>query len=278
MADKDKFDRYAQSDFHNQRGIELADRGWLDESIKEFRKAIELDGDSAHAHDNLATVLAEKGLLREALREYVVAIELEPQSPTAHYNLACFLATHAHELAVREYQETLALEWDYPDGHLNLGLTLAERGQFAEALVEYQHALALDPKDPVAKHEMATVMMDMGRPRDAIPHLREVVKNEADNLDAWVDLGNCYVTVGFYSEAEKALHKALELDEKDLMANYHMAALRAAQADVDACLASLTRAAAVDVDRVRQWVEGDRFFDVVRGADAFADLFKPRQV
>ena len=38
--DKDKIDPIAQSDIHNARGIELADRGWLDESIKEFQKAI----------------------------------------------------------------------------------------------------------------------------------------------------------------------------------------------------------------------------------------------
>src|SRR3982074_3647156 len=48
-------DRTVRSDEHNSRGIELADRGWLDEAIKEFKKAIDLDPDSAHAHDNLAT-------------------------------------------------------------------------------------------------------------------------------------------------------------------------------------------------------------------------------
>src|SRR4051812_13450579 len=144
-------DKLVRSDEHNSRGIELADRGWLDESIREFQKAIELDPESAHAHDNLATVYAEKALFREALREYLLAIELEPQSPTAHYNLACFLASHGHELAVREYKETIELEWDYPDVHLNLGLTLAEKGQFQDALKEYQVALELDPRDPVAR-------------------------------------------------------------------------------------------------------------------------------
>lgn len=274
MADKEKIDRIAQSDFHNQRGIELADRGWLDEAVKEFSKAIELDPDSAHAHDNLATVLADKGLLREALREYLVAIALEPQSPTTHYNLASFLATHAHDLAISEYKETLALEWDYPDGHLNLGLTYAERGQFQEALASYQEALKLDPRDMIAKHEMATVLMDMGRPKDAIPMLREVVKAEPDNLDAWVDLGNCYATKGIYSESEKALHKALELDATDLMANYHMAALRAAQGDAERCFESLRLAAKADKDRVRAWVEGDRFFDAIRELAEYATLFE----
>src|SRR5207253_6033219 len=97
-------DRTVRSDEHNSRGIELADRGWLDEAIKEFKKAIELDPDSAHAHDNLATVYSEKKLYREALKEYLTALELEPDSATAHYNLACFLATHGPDMAVDEYK------------------------------------------------------------------------------------------------------------------------------------------------------------------------------
>ena len=36
-------DSIASSDEHNSRGIELADRGWLDEALKEFKKAIDLD-------------------------------------------------------------------------------------------------------------------------------------------------------------------------------------------------------------------------------------------
>jgi tetratricopeptide (TPR) repeat protein len=175
---------------------------------------------------------------------------------------------------VREYKETLALEWDYPDAHLNLGLTLAEKGLFQDALREYQVALELDPKDPIARHEMATVLMDMGKPGEAVSHLRDVVKTEPDNLDAWVDLGNCYATKGFYAESEKALQKALTIDGADIMANYHMAALRAAQGQGEQCIACLKKACEVDRDRVRAWVEGDRFFDVVRGSDAFIALFE----
>ena len=67
---KDK-DPVALSDHHNARGIELADRGWLDEAAKEFLKAIELDPDSAHAHDNLATVYAEQKRFREAIRPWL---------------------------------------------------------------------------------------------------------------------------------------------------------------------------------------------------------------
>src|SRR3954463_3538500 len=103
-------DKTVRSDEHNSRGIELADRGWLDEAIKEFKKAIDLDPSSAHAHDNLATVYAEKKLFRDALVEYLTAIRLEPDSATAHYNLACFLSSHGTEMAVSEYREAIDLD------------------------------------------------------------------------------------------------------------------------------------------------------------------------
>src|SRR5262244_3355753 len=119
-------DNIALSDEHNSRGIELADRGWLDEAIREFRKAIDLDPDSAHAHDNLATVYAEKKLYREDLAEYLTALKLELDSATAHYNLACFLSTHGPEFAVAEYKQAIELDPEYPDSHLNLGLTYAD--------------------------------------------------------------------------------------------------------------------------------------------------------
>src|SRR5437588_10652276 len=112
-------DRTVRSDEHNSRGIEVADPGWLDEAIKEFKKAIELDPNSAHAHDNLATVHAEKKNYRDALAEYLTALRLEPDSATAHYNLACFLSTHGPDMAVTEYKEAIELDPEYPDAHPN---------------------------------------------------------------------------------------------------------------------------------------------------------------
>src|SRR2546427_11094491 len=98
-------DRTVRSDEHNSRGIELADRGWLDEAIKEFKKAIELDPTSAHAHDNLATVYSDKKLFAQAMEEDLTALQLEPDSPTGRYNLAFFLAPYAYYLATELYKD-----------------------------------------------------------------------------------------------------------------------------------------------------------------------------
>src|SRR5947199_10632640 len=49
-------DKIVRSDEHNSRGIELADRGWPYEQIREYKKAIERDATSADTHDTVETV------------------------------------------------------------------------------------------------------------------------------------------------------------------------------------------------------------------------------
>src|SRR4051812_31296125 len=218
-------DKIVRSDEHNSRGIELADRGWLDEAIKEFKKAIELDADSAHAHDNLATVYSEKKLYAQALEEYLTALKLEPDSPTAHYNLACFLATHSHDMAIEEYKHAIELDPEYPDAHLNLGMTYADLDQRDEAKAEFKAAIELDSDDPLARHELAAMLMDEADYRGAITLLNEVVRLEPENYEAWLDLGISYAQKGFYQEAERCYAKAKELNPDDVLLNYNVAAL-----------------------------------------------------
>lgn len=265
-------DPLGQSDEHNSRGIELADRGWFDEAIKEFKKAIELDPNSAHAHDNLATVYAEKKQFREALAEYLTAIKLEPESATAHYNLAVFLSTHGNDFAVAQYQEAISIEPDYPDAHLNLGLAHADAGRVEEAMKELRTAIDLDAADPFPRHELAALMMDEGDFRSAITHLKEVTRLDAKNFEAWLDLGICYAQKGFYAEAERAYEKAAELKADDALLLYNQAALLALWNRPTDAIATLSKALAADKTRVQAWLRTDPMFDSLKGQPEFEAL------
>jgi Flp pilus assembly protein TadD len=265
-------DSTTASDEHNSRGIELADRGWLDEAIKEFKRAIELDPNSAHAHDNLATVYAEQKKYREALDEYLVALRLEPESATAHYNLACFLSAHALQFAVTEYREAIELEPDYPDAHLNLGLTLADADRTEEATQELKRAIELEPADALPRHELAGLQMDSGDYRSAITQLKEVVRLEPSNFEAWLDLGICFAQKGFYAEAERAYESARELRGDDLLVIYNLGALYALWGRPRDAVAHLRRAIAIDHEKVKGWLASDSMFDTLKGDPEFEAL------
>ncbi len=260
------------SDEHNARGIDLADRGWLDEAISEFEKAIDLDPESAHARDNLGTVLAEKGQLLEALFEYVDAVRAEPESPSAHHYLASFLASQGHELAVAEHRRTIELEYEFPDAHLNLALAMAERGQLEDAVAELETAHAQMPDDELIHHELACCLIDVERYPEAIGHLKKIIKLYPEHIEAYVDLGIAYTAQGFYAEAETILKSALEIDTYDFAAQYHLAALYATWGRVDNALDQLELAATRDHEKVRHWIKNDRLFDGLRNEARYQRL------
>lgn len=270
----DKKDRITLSDQHNARGIELADRGWLDEAVKEFKKAIDLDPESAHAHDNLATVYAEKKRFREALAEYIAALDLDPDAATAHYNLANFLATHGLEMAVEEYRASLTLDPEHPDTHLNLGLTLAEQGKIDEAERALRTAVELAPKDPYPRHELAALQMDAGDYRSAIGLLKEVVRLEPESFEAHLDLGICFAQKGFYAESERAYARARALRADDVLLHYNTAALYALWGRPSQALENLELALATDAARVKGWLRADRMFEALEGLPEFEALVR----
>lgn len=268
-------DEIGESDDHNARGIELADRGWLEEAKKEFRKAIRLDPASAHAHDNLATILADQGELLPALLEFVEALKADPEGAQVHHYLGSFIAKHGLDLAVSEYRHAIELDPDLPDAHLNLGLALAEQGDLDAALVELKTAHAADDEDETIEHELAICLMDMERYPEAIAHLKRITRNHGDYIEAWVDLGIAYTAQGFLAEAEAVLLRAMELDAEDVAVHFQLAALYAAWGRSDQAITALSRSMELDADKTRQWaadepllapiLEDDRVIALLQG-------------
>lgn len=265
-------DRPSQADQHNERGIELADRGWLDEAEKEFRKAIALDPGSSHPLENLAMVHARRKQWREALLAHLRAVEVEPTSPGARFTLASFLATHGLEMAEAEYREAIAADPDHAEAHLELGLALADMGRAQEGLRELETAVRLAPEDPLARHELASLLMDEGDYRTAIGHLREAARLEPESFEVQLDLGLCYAQKGFYAEAERAYEKARSMRPDDPLVNYDLAALYAQWGRTADALPPLRKALDADREKVRGWLASDPVFDAMRGSDAFDQL------
>lgn len=71
-------------------GILAAQRNLWDEAIFRWKKAVDLDPDSAAAHNNLAVAYEKKGLLEEAEKEYKLALELNPKNEYIQANYEKF--------------------------------------------------------------------------------------------------------------------------------------------------------------------------------------------
>jgi Tfp pilus assembly protein PilF len=103
------------------RGWAYSFQGQLDEAIEECRKAIATDPTFGNPYNDIGCYLMEKGKLDEAVNWFEQA-KRAPRYEPRHFP------------------------------YLNLGRLRAARGEFAEALVEFEEALRQNPGDPLALH------------------------------------------------------------------------------------------------------------------------------
>lgn len=210
---RDQIDSESRSTMHNSRGIELAERGWLDEAINEFKSAITNTPNCVQSYDNLATAYADKGFLIEALSAYAKALSLEPENPFALHNLGCFLSNHSKNLAIKCFKNAAKIEPELYEARFNLGLCLAADGEHEKAVAQFQKALESNEHDQESRLQIAISFAALGKHPVAIKELLRVVKADDKNEQAWLYLGLSYQEQGFLEEAVNSLAKAVKLSD-----------------------------------------------------------------
>ena len=85
---------------------------------------------NAKGRHNLGSEFGKRGRLEEAIREYKTALELEPNYPEARKNLGNAYALQGRvEEAIMEYNEALRLKPDYEEARKNLEYVVENRAK-----------------------------------------------------------------------------------------------------------------------------------------------------
>jgi serine/threonine protein kinase/Tfp pilus assembly protein PilF len=128
----------ALSEAHAARASALAMAWKWSEAEPEFRRAIELNPNSAAAHYFYAvSFLCPEKRVDQALEEYRVALSLDPLSPIVNTNYAAMLMmAHRYPEALAQFRKTLERDPDFKPAHYKLSQLDATTGDFAEAVSE----------------------------------------------------------------------------------------------------------------------------------------------
>lgn len=143
-----------------ERGLELEQTGApYEEIIAAYRKATELDPNSAGALVNLGTVFFNGHAWADAEQQYRKALEIDPAYPLAHFNLANLYDEQGDtELALHHYREALKLHPNYADAHYNVALLYQGTRDTLSALRHWRAYLRLDGNSnwaQIARRELA---------------------------------------------------------------------------------------------------------------------------
>ena len=166
------------------RGATLLQLGRLDEAARSVEASLEIDPGSAEAHHTLGTVLLRGRRPDQAIARFNEALRLDPGHAEARNNLGMALeVTGRLPEAAAQYEESARLK---PAAITldNLGYALLRMGRRDEARAQFEKAIGLQPEYAPAQISLGTLLLDAGRPDEALQHFRVALEHSRGNTAA----------------------------------------------------------------------------------------------
>ena len=238
----------------SERGATLAELGFYEDGVSACQRAIQLNGRSSAARNNLGKALLNwgvheknRGNTEEALRLYRDAID------------AC--------------EEAIRLNPRSAEPHNNLGLALENLGQADQALACFDRAIGIDDKHVGTFGNKVNLLLRLRRNGDAYAAAQTALKADRNSAAAWFSLGLVYEHQGRINDANDSYLKATELNPFLPDAWSNLAVVKFGQGRFTEAIAAATRALEINPDhRSALSNRGLAQAKLKRYADALIDL------
>src|SRR6266496_3344334 len=142
-----------------QAGTDRLLAGDLEEAVTLFTRSLELRP-TAEAYTFRGWAYSFAGRLDEAIEECRKAIATDPTFGNPYNDIGCYLMEQGKLDEAVTWFDQAKRAGRYEPRHfpyLNLGRLHAARGEFAEAILEFQGALQESPDDPIALRFLETL-------------------------------------------------------------------------------------------------------------------------
>jgi eukaryotic-like serine/threonine-protein kinase len=189
----------------------FADWDWPS-TEREFKRAIELNPNSALSHDRYAECLKTRLRFNESMAEAQRAQELDPLSPEIVAQLGnVYLFTRRYDESIAQYQKALDLNPNLPVVRALLSWAYAMKRMYPQALAEYDKVADQDKAVAAQNQFVASglgwVYAVSGRRADALKIAQELKDLSSRTYVDFYQLGGIYAGLGDKDEAFRLLEK-----------------------------------------------------------------------
>jgi superkiller protein 3 len=117
------------------------------EAEQSFRRAVELNPGDQGAWNNLGNALSAQNKFDEALAMERQSLMLRPDNAAAYMNIGEINLERGNlQLAVQAFEQAIRI-LPTTEAHTNLANAYGQLGRLDDAVVQYQNALALNPRN-----------------------------------------------------------------------------------------------------------------------------------
>ncbi|HEX2731662.1 MAG TPA: tetratricopeptide repeat protein [Polyangiaceae bacterium] len=198
-----------------------ASAGQFDDAAKELSAVQARFPRSLPLLNAVGRVALSQGRYEDALTQFNAAQKLDPADVTSLFNSGSALRRlRRFDEAWAVFQQVGKLDAELPGLALERGQLLEQSGKAAEALHEYESALAKSPKDLDLMQRVGCGRVGAGNGKEAQTVLEEVLQKRPRSSEALHCLGRALFLQGRNLEALKRLQQAVDIDPN--RAEYHM--------------------------------------------------------
>jgi tetratricopeptide (TPR) repeat protein len=184
---------------------------------KEFKRAIELNPGYATAHQWYAECLSVMGRHKEAIAEAKRAQELDPLSLMINaIGGRVFFYARRYDEAIAQCRRTLELNPGFYPAHLFLAWAYEQEKQYAEAISEYQKAIAPGQSNPLLAAELARGYAAAGKRTEALTIISQMGELSKRRYVSSYVIAQIYTALGDTGRAFQWLEKAYQERDSQL--------------------------------------------------------------
>jgi len=194
---------------HNNMALASIDIGELELAEAHYRESLAIEPQPA-IYNDLGFVLERQGLSFEATDMYRKALELDPESAAAHFNLASSLARNGEFVEAESHFRAVLENNASSQAYTGLGIVLWQQGQADEAVASLQSAIVADPKNAAAYDQLGTIQVEQGKLEEAAATYGSLIRNQP-SAGAHQKLAQILARLGRTAEAQKQLDMAKAL-------------------------------------------------------------------
>lgn len=191
------------SEVHRWRGDASLNQRELDQALSEYDKAIELDPKNATAYVSRGMTWTEKGEPDKAIAAFQRAIELKPElAKSRHFQRYAAAAESLRSTAQKPKFAEAAKR----------GLDAFEKGNFAQAIVDFDDAIRLNPDHSEARRWRGDAFLNRNEFDKALSAYEDAIRLDPKNAMAYLSRGMALTGKREPGPALVAFETAVRLD------------------------------------------------------------------
>lgn len=177
----DALKRYPSTEAYLGRGIAHANAGRIDEAMRDYNKALEIDPYFSDIYTNRGNLYAARAELDKAVEDYSMAIRLSPGAYKPYYNRGViYNRTGDYGKSIPDFSEAIKLKPDCVEAYCSRGASFGNIGEEDKAILDFNKAILIDPGCREAYRNRITYYKAKGETAKAAEDIRKL--RELENI------------------------------------------------------------------------------------------------